>query len=93
MPKPVAVTVLGWAIVRFPAIQVSVVDVVAGGGVGAGRAPTKWLCTQTIQQKDTQYLLSVLSQCSGEACEKYAEDHGFKPRLQFSMNPGIAGMY
>ena len=66
-------------------IQMRAVDVtvMAGGGVEVGRAPTKWLCTLTIQETDTQYLFAVHSQCSGEACEKYAEDHGFKPRLQF----------
>ena len=65
-------------------IQVRAVDVMAGGGVGAGREPTKWLCTQTIHWIDTQYLsaVTVHSQCSGKVYEKYAEDHGFEPCLQ-----------
>ena len=63
-------------------IQVRAVDVMAGGGVGAGWAPTKWLCTQTIHKTDTLNLLSVHLQCSGKVYEKYAEDHGFESCLQ-----------
>ena len=63
-------------------IQVRAVDVMAGGGVGAGRAPTECLCTQTTNGIDTQYLFAVHLQCSGKVYEKYAEDHGFEPCLQ-----------
>ena len=78
-------------------IQIRAVDVMAGGGGGAGLAPSirhqepgtqAGICTimilaQTFQQLRVhiRYLVSVLLQCSGNACEQYAEDLGFETRL------------
>ncbi len=78
-------------------IHIRAVDVMAGGGGGAGPAPS-------IRRQDSRarytgrnmhnhdintiismflilYLVSVLLQCSGNACEQYAEDLGFEARL------------
>jgi hypothetical protein len=64
-------------------IQIRAVDIMAGGGGGAGPAPsirhqepgtqagicTILISTQTFHQLDIRYLVFVLLQCSGNACE------------------------
>jgi hypothetical protein len=41
----------------------------------------------------TWYLVSVLLQCSGNACEQYAEDLGFESGLHFFLTQISIGMY
>ncbi len=76
-------------------IQIRAVDVMAGGRGGVGPAPSirhqepgaqAGICTimilaQTFQQLHIRYLVSVLLQCSGNACEQYAEDLEFEAHL------------
>ncbi len=87
-------------------IQIRAVDVMAGGGGGAGPASSirhhepgtqagTWtfgVCTQTFQELHIRYLVSVLLQCSGDACEQYAEDLGFESGLQFCWTQISIGM-
>jgi hypothetical protein len=67
----------------------------AGGGGRAGPAQsirhqepgtqvgicTIIIKTQTFHQLDIWYVVSVPLQCSGNVCEEYAEDLGFKTSL------------
>jgi hypothetical protein len=76
-------------------IQIRAMDVMAGGGRGAGPAQsirhqepgtqaricTIIIKTQTFHQLDILYVVSVPLQCSGNACEQYAEDLGFETCL------------
>jgi hypothetical protein len=74
-------------------VRAARLDVMAGGGGAVGPAqvishqePGKLAGTLT-QGRWTQFFFEVSypefgcapQQCSGQACEKYAEDHGFQP--------------
>ena len=66
------------------------VDVMAGGGGGAGLAPvervwraTELIYTPTFYLRNTRNSYAVYSQRSGRVYEKYAQDHGFESCLHF----------
>ncbi len=89
-------------------IQIRAVDVMAGGECGAGPAPSirhqepgrkagtwpSWfgICTQTFRVIHILCLVSVFLQCSGNACEQYAEDFGFEICLHLFWTQVCTGM-